>query len=75
MLLCSGTEPGVLPGVLQRMPVPATAGVHPEPGLERPQVQATAVLPHAKEHGGRRTRHTAIQVRLYLERILLDFED
>ncbi|KAI8432215.1 hypothetical protein MSG28_004666 [Choristoneura fumiferana] len=36
-------------------------GVYSEPGLERPQVQAATVLSHSKEHGGWRTRHTAIQ--------------
>lgn len=49
------TEPRILPSVLQRVPVPAPAGVHHEPGLERPQVETAAVLPHAAVYGGRRT--------------------
>lgn len=38
------------------------AGVHPEPGLERPQVAAAAVL-FDPEDGGQGARHPALQVR------------
>lgn len=58
-------EPRILPSVLQLVPVPASARVHYEPRLERPQVQAAAVLPHTALHGGRRARYTIVQVCIY----------
>lgn len=53
---------GVLSNVLHVLPVPPTARVYLAAGVERPQVQAAAVLSHAALRGRRRAGHTAIQV-------------
>ena len=48
--------------LVNRRSLLVSAGVHNEPGLERCEVAAAAVLSHSEGHFGRRARHSCLQV-------------